>query len=390
MLGPEHFGIFSIFFAATMLVWHIPIAFDAVFVSYAKQFDTKGGKNELLKAPIAIKIYYFFVIAIIAYPLSYFLAKYCFQKQQVLLPLIAAMLCGIFITFLTTVASTFQEEERFGKYASMHAFFTGFVLVSLIFLKIIRDEPSLQAVIIAYIVVSIIIGSVSFALLIFQLGSISNVDKALLKTTFHWGKWIIGSQMAYHLFYRLDIFFLTRYVDFKDIGVYSVAAQLNYVIGLATGALAGICLPKAGRAVRSKEAFQYYFKESIFIIVMIEVGIGIYMIIAPIAVTYLYGNQYAAAAGILKILLWGCVFNAMFVPFSFLFIALGDTRTRFMLELTRLIIGAGIMLWTVPRFGLMGAAYTMTATLLIDAIVSIAVLRYRLGTTYKDLCLVNP
>jgi O-antigen/teichoic acid export membrane protein len=391
MLGPSHFGVFSIFYAIMILTWQLPQAFDGVFVTYAKKYDTKSEKDHLLKTSVVLKLFYLILVIFLSYPLSYILAKYCFQKNEVQIPILVAMLCGVCLMFLMTVASIFQEQERFARFASINAFYSVSIFVFLLAIYFIpfRIEFTLQSVIGIYVIVSGIIGFSSMVLLYQRLGNIFDFDKEVLKTAFAQGKWFFAVVAASCIFSRIDVLFLTAYVDFKNLGIYSVAAQLIMAVDLATGSFAGICLPKAGTAVRSREAFKVFFAESIWAIILIDLGIILFIIIAPHAVIILYGNEYAMAGSLLRVLLYGWIFRVVFVPFSFLFISLGDSRTRFYLELWKLTIGIWLLYLLVPRYGLIGAAYGITLTHFADTLVSIAVLRYRLTRTYRELYLVK-
>jgi len=387
MLGPAHFGVFSIFYFIMILTSQLPYAFDIVFVSYAKKVDSMREKNDILKTSVFIKLFYLFLLLFLSYPVSYALAKYCFQKDEILILLVAAILCGGCLTFLMTIASTFQEEERFLWFSSVHAIYTVSIFICLLALKLTCIEFSLKTVIAIYIAVSVIIGAISIALLCRRVGNLFILDKAMLHRSLSQGKWIFGVALSFFLFTRIDILFLTRYLDFESLGIYSVAAQLVSALGLATGALAGICLPKASIAIRSRESFRLFVRESFWAIVLIEAGIALFIFVAQLIVTIMYGSEYALAGSILRILLYGWIFNTVFIPFSFVFYALDDARTRFFLELWKLVTGILFLYSLIPQYGLKGGAYAMTLALFIYTITSLGVLRYRLTRTHRELCL---
>jgi O-antigen/teichoic acid export membrane protein len=387
MLGPAHFGVFSIFYVVMILTSQLPQAFDIVFVTHAKKVNSMREKNDILRTSIVLKLLYLVLILLLSYPVSYTLAKYCFQKNEILALLVTAMLCGGCLTFLMTIASTFQEEERFLWFASVHSFYTVLIFICLLALKLTRIEFSLKTVIGIYIAVCIIIGAISIALLWRRVGNFFILDKAILHRSFSQGKWMFGVTLALFLFTRIDILFLTRYLDFESLGIYSVAAQLVMVVALATNALAGISLPKASIAVRSRESFRVFVTESFWAIVLIEAGIALLILVAPFMVTIMYGSEYAVAGSIVRILLYGWIFAVVFIPFSFLFYSLGDPQTRFCLELWKLVTGVFLLYWLVPQHGLRGGAYAITLTLFISTIISFGVLRWRLTRTYRELCL---
>jgi O-antigen/teichoic acid export membrane protein len=389
MLGPANFGIFSIFFAVMILTWQLPQAFDGVFVAYAKQYDSVSEKKDLLKTTVVLKFLYLGVVLLLSFPLARVLAVFCFQKPEAFLPLLVALVSGGCLMFLMTVAAIFQEEERFGRFALANAFYTVSIFVFLVFLYIVQIPLTLTWAISIYVSVSLIVGTSCIIILLRRVGNLLMVNHGVLKAAFAQGKWIFVMVAAACIFSRIDVLFLTRFVGFKSLGIYAVAAQLVLIVDMACGSLSGICLPKAGNAVRSRAAFKAFFKESIWVILFIECGILALILLSPYAVVLLYGDQYASAGNVLQILLCGWIFRVVFIPFSFLFVALGDSKTRFLLEFCKLVVGVALLYLLAPRFGLSGAAYAISSTYLFETIISITVLRYRLTRTYKELCLTS-
>ena len=106
--------------------------------------------------------------------------------------------------------------------------------------------------------------------------------------------------------------------------------------------------------------------------------------LAPYIVIYLYGDQYVLSVKILRILLLGWAFGVIFIPFSFLFIALDDSKTRFYIELINFIIAFSLLTIFVPWYGVIGAAYAISITLFIGLIISTFILMLRLKTTFRD------
>jgi O-antigen/teichoic acid export membrane protein len=389
VLGPSIFGIFSIFYAVMILSWQLPQAFDGVFVSMAKKTDIKADKIQYLKSAIALKFLYVLTLITLSYPLAFFIGNYCFGKQNLNLPLIYAFLCGSFLTFLLTIASTYQEEERYVLFASIHSVYTSAVFIGLVLLLITKIQFTLNTIFFIYVAISILIGLFSIKFLLKKTGSLLHINRPILLKSFGEGKWVFFANVMFCIYVRLDVLFLPRYVSYESLGQYAVAATLISVVTLALGPLAGVSLPRASLAIRSKEAFNSFVKESLFAVLLIEFGIVLFFMLASHIVILFYGIQYLISVKILRILLVGWMFGAIFVPFQFLFIALEDSRTRFYIELVKFFIAFFLLYILVPSYGITGAAYAITVTLFLGSIISFFLLKLRLKTTFKELCLVN-
>ncbi len=377
LLGKADWGVFSLFYVVMILTWQLPLAFDAVFVTYAKGAKSAAQKNEFLKTAIVLKVFYMALVLVLTYPASYVLACYVFKKPEALLPLVAAMGSGVFLTFLMTVASTLQEQERFGAFSVLNSVYTFSIFLCLSTLWALPITGSLPLIIGLYIVVSVSIGIVSLVLLLKRVGHLHTVDTHVLSESFAQGKWVFGVSGLYYLFTRIDVLFLARSVDLEVLGVYSVAAQLINIVAVATGALAGVALPKAAAAIQDQDSYRRFVRESIGAALLINLGIIALIMLAPWVVQLLFSAKYAAATPILRILLIGWLLHTFFVPFSFLFFATKDSRTRFFLELGKLVVGVGVLYLFVSQwdYGLWGGAWAMTITLGVYAIMGLLILK---------------
>ena len=373
-LRPEEFGKFSLFYFLMILTWQLPQAFDMTYVRYAKTSNSDREKNDFLKTAIFFKLSFVICILILATPLSYLLAQYCFQKAEVQPLLVFAFITGGFLSFLMTIASIFQEKGQFTKYTFLYAFYTISVLIAVVVLHLGGYQFNLVNVILIYTGVSVVIGFVSMRILFKKVGALFDIHKNVLAQSLSLGKWIFGSTCVYFIFQRLDVLFLTRFVDFHSLGIYSVAAQMLMFLSLITGSLSGVFLPKASSALTSKEALRLYVKESLIAVGVINMLVIIIMIAAPFLINILFGPTYSSAAPLFRILLWGWFFLIIYLPFSFLFFTLNDSKTGFMCELVKLFLGLGLLIYLVPVAGPKGAAVAISAALIMSSITAMVVL----------------
>ena len=376
-LGVESFGRFSIFYVLMIIIWQFPQSFDVTYVRYAKTVNSKEEKNDFLKSAVFLKLLYSGVMLCISIPLASFLARYCFNKPDIQALLVYSIISGVFLSFLFTVASIFQEKEKFIEYSILNAIYTISIFLACLLVPCFRIELTLNIVVVIYLVTTVLLGIVSILLLFKKTGWIFPLNINVFKRSFSLGKWIFGVTVASFIFQRLDVFFLARYVDFRTIGLYSAAVQMIMAISLMTGSLNGISLPKASEAIRSKKTLRKYIKESIVTTILINCAIVVLIIISPSCLKLLYGRAYLAVAPALRILLIGWMFAVLYVPFSSLFYAIEDSRTRFFVEASKIMLGALLLNYLIPRYGVMGAAFAMSFTLFLNTCISLMILKYR-------------
>ena len=384
VLGPSKYGLFSVFFTVMMLIWLFPQAFDTTFIKFAKT-GSIAEKKDFLKVAFLSKIAYSILLLFVSYPLSYFLAQYCFQKPEIQMILIASMFCGVFITFCTTVASVFQEKEKFLVFAALSSSYSILVFIVIVLLKLFQFTFTLNKIILVYLVVTGVIGILSFKMLYSKVGRHCTQNSKALKQSLGLGRWIFAVTLTFYFFQRLDLLYLTRSLDFNSIGIYSAAKQLTMVISVMSGLLAGVFLPKASKALLSREAFREYIMDSALAILMMIMGLICFIVIAPLAVKILFGIEYIMTISILRILLIGWLFFVIYQPFSFLFYTLEDARTRFYLEFTKLAMALAMLNWLVPLYGMKGAAIAMSVSIAVTTCLSLIVLKYRLNLYWRKI-----
>lgn len=396
-LGPEEFGRFSIFYIVMILTWQVPQAFDFSFIKHAKASGSGVEKNNYLKTAVIIKIAYSILLLVIAYPLGYLLSHHAFEKPDTLYIVIAGMVCGIFLSFLMSVASVFQEKEEFGKYALLPSLQSGSILLILLFLKAsgrMNNIGYTKGFVMIYTVIALLLGTVSLVLLLKKAGSIFPLHTDILKKSLSFSKWILGVTATYFFFQRVDILVLTRYSFYKDIGIYSVAVQPVMVISLLMGSLSGVFLPKAMTAVKSRADLSAYIKASVYSMCPPIAGIVVLMATAPYFIRIFYGDQYSSSSAILRIILVGWLFASFYQPFSFLFYALNDAKTRFFLEFVKIATAFILLLYLVPGKGIYGAAVAISIALVSNSVSSLAILRVKINNKFglrkeKDIDVIN-
>ena len=378
-LGKEDFGRFTIFFMIMVLTWMIAQAFDSVFVRYAKTAQDEKQKIEFLRVSFFLKVVYGFGAAILAYPVSWLIAEVCFRKPEMTSLIILAILSGVFQAFLMTVASIFQEKEKFNTFAFLYASYTFSIFIMLLLLQTSVVAFTLENVVFVYLFISIIVGLTSIFLLIRRkIKYVWPVDPKCLWKCVHFGKWVFGSMILAFVFYRVDTMLLPRYVSFDTVGVYGVAQQIIMIISVLAGTLANVFLPKACGALQSADVFKKYIIESLVIVAVILCAIFVLILFAGKIILFLYGAKYLDGEKIVQILLCGWIFYIAFLPFGALFYALDDTRTRFLIDVFRFLVAIVLMVVLLPLYKEFGAAWGITITHLLGCSVGFGVLFGRL------------
>lgn len=265
-LGPEEFGRFSLFFVILVITRGIPHAFDETFIRYAKACSLEIEKSNFLRIAVFLKIIYAVLLLCMSFPLAYLLANYIFLKPDTTQIVAAGFISGIFAAFFRIIESIFQEREEFGKYAILPALSSGLILVIILLFEVMKYRlPYTKGVIYIYLIVSIIFGVGSIIVLLKKVGSLYPINISEFKNFLSLSKWIVGVRIVSLFVQRIDVFVLTRYSSYIDVGIYSAAIRVTMVVSLLMGSFAAVAFPKSINAIRSKLELHNYKKISFLI-----------------------------------------------------------------------------------------------------------------------------
>ena len=170
---------------------------------------------------------------------------------------------------------------------------------------------------------------------------------------------LIASRVAAMLYFKIDQVMIGEMMGPADVGVYAVAAEISemwYFIpaALATSAFAGmIKLLKSDHA-----AYRRRRQDLLDMMVLISGAIvACIVVIADPAVSYLYGDAYTAAAGVLRIHICAAPFIFMGYVLGKTIVAEGYLRFALWRQVFGAVVNIVLNLLLIPRFGLYGAAW---------------------------------
>jgi O-antigen/teichoic acid export membrane protein len=385
VLGPEDFGKFSLFYVASVLAWQMPQGFDTTYVRFARGCSDRGAKQEYLKASIAGKAAYVLVALLIAVAGLAIRDAVTASSESYGSLLLSGIVSGCALSFNGSVTVVFQEREQFGRYSLMNNLTSGAFSLALLALWLWPGAFAISNILSAYIAVSIVIGTVSLAVVLAKTGGWSGFRRERFFEVVSFGKWIFGVTILYYLFQRCDVLLLARLLPYGNVGVYSTAAQLAMLVSLLTGSVGAVFMPKAMEATKSRDGLRAYVRAAALPVAAVLFGILALMAFAGPLLTLAFGEQYAAAVPILRILLLGWVFSTIYIPFSYMFYGLDEPQLRFALEAVKLTLVLVALIFLIPWLGPTGAAWGVTGALAAEAVFSGFVLHCRLRARFAQL-----
>lgn len=183
---------------------------------------------------------------------------------------------------------------------------------------------------------------------------------ALLRET--WPLTLLGVMTVIYM--RIDVMMLRQWRGEAEAGVYAAATRLVELTYMIPSALALSVMPALLRA--KEEGWEPYMRRlgqymdasaaaAYFIIIPVSV-------LAPLLIQFLYGAEYAGAAKVLRIQIWGALFVFLGIARGQFLINAGLTRFYLAAATSGAVVNVALNLVLIPRWGATGAAIAMVTS----------------------------
>ncbi len=199
------------------------------------------------------------------------------------------------------------------------------------------------------------------------------------------GGWISATSILNNLYVMLPTFVLPRVAGFEAVALFSRATQLAQLSDrVIVGAIVPVILPAFANLARRGEDLRHGYLHGIRLITVVQwpALLGLAILAEPV-VRIVLGDQWDAAAGLLRILALAGLFVAP-APLTFpVLVALGHTRDTLTTSLISLSFGA-IVFAIFARYGLRPLALSFLISLPVQMFVALVFIRYRLGFGWRE------
>ena len=192
---------------------------------------------------------------------------------------------------------------------------------------------------------------------------------------------------------RFEVFILGFFRPSSDVAFYSIAyAMAEALQQILPAALSAALFPSLSRAFAQRDheyagrAYQSALRYTTMVIT--PVAVTGTLLSAP-AIHILYGNQFAAAALPLAILLYSA--GVQRLTYSSIAILLASDHDRLMVWFTAgsAVVNAGLAVALIPSFGVVGATIAATVTQFVAAIVGHELVRRTVGFRFPTKAIIR-
>lgn len=226
-----------------------------------------------------------------------------------------------------------------------------------------KKELLVDAFLLNYIfigIVSTILVIKSFQKIPFQENQVGFSKKEIVKRSFP----MTISAVAFLLLQSTDILILKKYVSFSEVAYYGIAAQITKIIALVLYSVNAVFANKIAELfeLQNFAELKKTIKQSTRLIFIMTTPVTLVMLIFSDFFLGLFGAEYVAAQPALNILLIGQIFNCGTGTVGMYMNMTGEQNKLQIILVIALVANLILNILLIPKFGLVGAAYSTAGT----------------------------
>lgn len=374
-LGSYQFGIFSVTLAMITLVADIGnLGTDTGLIRFIGKYwpGEKEKALRFLKLGFEVKLFVWLLILLLGFNLVPIIVEKIFQKPELIDPFRMGLIGvggALFFSFTTSSLQALQKYTKFVLILVGSNYFRLVVSILILGTPLFTLDNTLKIYMIAPF-----LGFLIGLLFLPNFFKVKN-GFAVSSEFFHYNKWIALISLISAVSSRLDIFLTTRFLTIQEVGIYSVATQLNSFLPQVYFALATVAAPKFASFNTLDLAKTYTLKLQKMVLGLCILGLS-GILVAYFFIPIFYGQEYQASFVPFAILFIGQLFFLLSLPtHQSIYYYFAKPKIIFLITIfqffTNLILGVAL----INQFGINGAALAvLISNVLIFILPSIWVL----------------
>ena len=215
-------------------------------------------------------------------------------------------------------------------------------------------------------------------------------NTAIARDLIRYGKFVTGSSIVLYIATELDSAVIGKILGTAQLGYYALALTIaNLVTTNLSKMASSIMMPAYSRLQSDQAALRNAFLRTLGLVLLVvtPATAGLLLLAGPF-IGVVYGPQWLSAEVPLQILAVFGLLRAMAAFNGYLFEGMGVPKVAFQLGVIRLLVIVPLVLPMIQRFGLAGAAITVTAGIAVQWLGGLVYLRRLVGIRLRSVAKV--
>lgn len=179
--------------------------------------------------------------------------------------------------------------------------------------------------------------------------------------------WLTIWSLSAILASRIDQVMLSRLMGLDKVAVYAIAFQFVYIYSLILQSVTAVLMPKINGLQTKGELWLFSKRILLWIVPLILFLIPI-IFISQYVVSYIFGAKYVESIPVYMVLSYSMLISLIGIPASLIITVFNKTKLVAYSGFLQLIVNLLLNIILIPRFGVMGAAYTFGLGVLVSLV----------------------
>ncbi len=362
-LDKELFGIFSLSVIAISVVAEMSdFGLNAGLLRFAPYYIATNQIDKLKQIVKTIwrwRITLTWVLTVGGFILAQPVAKYLYGQVQ-LGPYLAYASLGVGgVVLLGFLATFLQASQRFLYNASVQSL-KGFLRLVIVVILMLFGVKNIFAYLSVYIFVPWILFILNFKVLPENFRKVEidqEIKQKLHSQLAQFSFWLTVTSLVGIFSSRIDQIMISHYLGLADVAVFTVAWQLLQFFPVISSSITSVLMPKIS-SLSNKAELTIFVKRTFKWIAVGVLCIAILVYPSQYLISLFFGHKYDAAMPLYVWLAFGTLFSILAIPFTLAIIVFNRTYIATISSFVQLSINVVGNLIFIPRYGIMGAAYT--------------------------------
>jgi O-antigen/teichoic acid export membrane protein len=368
--GSETLGEYTLFLTVFILASEIPSAFDTAYLRTASDVNDDDHAAMYQAINFASKLAILLFVSTIFWLLSDVIATALDKPSSSRIVLIA-VICGGLNSMYMLLAAIAQQRHNFRQVAILKPVFNIFVVMVIFYTAMSQHELNIEYIFSVYLATGFSLAFIAAVILVRKVIASRKVEidvAPYLKSAFI----LLLSMSIAQIGNRLDVFFLSKSLDFEQLGIDGVALRLSIVISVFTATIQTIMMPKATAASRNLDAFKQYLRLSSFYgFIQVVCGVVLLFILNDLIVI-LFGHGFSDSVFPSGILIVQALVMSLGIPFQALIQCGNRPSIMIGISLVRVFVAIPMLMYFIPLYGVVGAATSVLITSFMLTLIIIA------------------
>ncbi len=373
ILSQESFGIFALSVLALSAMAEVSdfglnmglLRFAPYYIS-SKQDDKL---KQLLKTVWRWRVVLVSILTAGGVLFSYPLAKYLLGEADVSPYLMYSFLGIGGVVFLGFLNNFLQSKQNFFYQASLQSI-KGLLRLFVVLILALLGVKNLFAYLSVYITVPWILFLSNFHVLpkkFWQVKIDEDIKKQMHSQLAKFSFWITAASLMAIVTGKIDQVMISHYLGLKEVAIFTIAWQFIQVFPIIYGSISSVLMPKISSLDNKEAVLKFTFRVFKWIFVAVLV-IACFIYPSQYLIQILFGEKYIEAMPLYLILAFNMLLNILSVPFSMLVTIFNKTHIITASSFFQLIILVICNMFFIPKYGIIGVAYTHTVVLAVNLV----------------------